>query len=318
MHNLILKNIEHRKLSSVNNTNQTKTQIADKLSAVTSLLFGALCWGIIWFPYRILAEAGISAVASSFYTYGIVLILAGIYFAKYWRGVFKLPISIVWLAIIAGWTNIAYVLAVIDGEVMRVMLLFYLSPLWTLILAHFWLKERTNFRGLMIISLSLLGAFIMLYDFSGQAGALPLPRNTAEWIALSSGMGFSLTNVITRKSTHLTVRTKSFAVWVGVFVMAILFMPFVKGAIPAPSYFSVNNWLVMLLIAILVIVATLVVQYGVTIVTATRASVLFLFELVVAAVASYYLAHEVMTWNEWLGGGLIVIAAVFAASNHND
>ena len=100
--------------------------------------------------------------------------------------------------------------------------------------------------------------------------------------------------------------------------MAALFMPFVKGTIPAPNSFSVSHWLIMLLIALLVIAATLLVQYGVTLITATRASVLFLFELVVAAVASYYLAHEVMSWNEWLGGGLIVVAAIFAAGNHND
>jgi drug/metabolite transporter (DMT)-like permease len=302
----------------VNNTNQTKTKIATSVSAVSSLLFGAACWGIIWFPYRILAEAGFSAIVSSFYTYSLVVILAGIYFAKHWRGLFNKPLSIVWLALVAGWTNLAYVLAVIDGEVMRVMLLFYLSPLWTLILAHFWLKERTNFRGIMIISLSLLGAFIMLYDFSGGAASLPLPRNTAEWIALSSGMGFSLTNVITRKSKHLTVRAKSFAVWLGVLVMAALFMPFIKQAIPLPNTFSVNNWLIMLLIAAIVISATLLVQYGVTLMTATRASVLFLFELVVAAVASYYLAHEMMAWNEWLGGALIVVAAIFSATNKDE
>jgi drug/metabolite transporter (DMT)-like permease len=114
------------------------------------------------------------------------------------------------------------------------------------------------------------------------------------------------------------VLTKSFAVWLGVFVVAILFMPFVAGAIPTPISISGHNWLLMLIIAILVMTATLLVQYGVTLITATRASVLFLFELVVAAVASYYLAHEVMTWNEWLGGGLIVVAAIFAATNNND
>ncbi len=302
----------------MNNTNQTKTKIATSVSAVSSLLFGAACWGIIWFPYRILAEAGFSAIVSSFYTYSLVVILAGIYFAKHWHGLFTKPFSIFWLALVAGWTNLAYVLAVIDGEVMRVMLLFYLSPLWTLILAHFWLKERTNFRGIMIISLSLLGAFIMLYDFSDGAASLPLPRNTAEWIALSSGMGFSLTNVITRKSKHLTVRAKSFAVWLGVLVMAALFMPFIKQAIPLPNTLSINNWLLMLLIAVLVIAATLLVQYGVTLMTATRASVLFLFELVVAAVASYYLAHEMMAWNEWLGGALIVVAAIFSATNKDE
>lgn len=307
----------------MNNSNQTKTQMATKLnaskiSAVASLLFGALCWGIIWFPYRLLAEAGFSAVVSSFYTYAIVIIFTSIYFAKYWRGLFTQPLSIFWLALVAGWTNLAYVLAVIDGEVMRVMLLFYLSPLWTLILAHFWLKERTNFRGIMIIGLSLLGAFIMLYDFSGQTASFPLPRNMSEWIALSAGIGFSLTNVITRKSDHLTVRTKSVAVWLGVLVMAALFLPFIEQDFPAPSTLSLNHWLLMTFIALLVIAATLLVQYGITLITAMRASVLFLFELVVAAVASYYLAHEVMTWNEWLGGALIVIAAIFSATNNQD
>ena len=39
-------------------------------------------------------------------------------------------------------------------------------------------------------------------------------------------------------------------------------------------------------------------------------AVIFLFELVVAAIASYYLANEVMTWNEWVGGLLIVAASL--------
>lgn len=305
-------------MSHNNNTNISKRRATSHPFAVFSLLFGALCWGIIWFPYRIMAEAGVTGVASSFYTYSIIIILTAIYSVRHWREIFKQPLSIIWLSIAAGWTNLAYVLAVIDGEVMRVMLLFYLSPLWTLILAHFWLKERTNLRGLMIIILSMLGAFIMLHDFSGPSGAWPLPKNTAEWIALSSGIGFSLTNVITRKSTHLSVRTKSFAVWLGVWVMALLLLPFVKEALPAPSSFGASQWLVMLIIALLVMTATLLVQYGITQITATRASVLFLFELVVAAVASYFLAHEVMTWNEWLGGVLIVIAAIFAAFNESD
>ena len=74
----------------------------------------------------------------------------------------------------------------------------------------------------------------------------------------------------------------------------------------------------MCLIAVLLVAVTLAVQYGVTQMSATRASVIFLFELVVAAVASYYLAHEVMTWNEWLGGSLIIAAALVAAFNHAD
>lgn len=298
--------------------NNPKPLAKSALLNSTSLLLAAVCWGVVWYPYRILANAGVAAVASSFYSYSTVLILAGIVCIKHWRGIFKLPLSILWLSLTAGWTNLAYVLAVIDGEVMRVMLLFYLSPLWTLILAHFWLKERIDKRGLMIMALSLTGAFIMLSDLTGKASVWPLPRNTAEWFALSSGIAFAISNVITRKSTHLTIRSKSFAVWVGVFLMAILAMPFVNETIPTPSFFSLNDGLVILAIALSLIAATLLTQYGITQMPATRASVLFLFELVVAAITSYFLAHETMEINEWIGGSLIAAASIFAALNHND
>jgi len=185
-----------------------------------------------------------------------------------------------------------------------------------LVLAHFFLDEKTHFAGVAAIVASLLGAFIMLHD--PALGSLPLPRNTAEWLALSSGFGFSLTNVITRKSSHLSLRAKSFALWIGVIVASLVAVPVMQVNFPSPLTFSLVNWLVMGGIALLLIAATLMVQYGVTKIQATRASVLFLFELVVAAIAAYYLANETMTINEWIGGALIVAAAVFAASNHKD
>lgn len=281
--------------------------------AIFGLLFGAVCWGIIWYPYRLMNEAGISGVASSFYTYSLAIFVGTIVFARHWRGILHLPSSIIWLSLVAGWTNLSYVLAIIDGEVMRVMLLFYLSPIWTLILAHFWLKEKTQLIGYVAIIASLLGAFIMLHD--PQLSRLPLPRNTAEWLALSSGMGFSLTNVITRKSSHLSLLAKSFAVWFGVVVVSLMFMPFVVLPFSSPATFTLENWLLIGLIALLLMAATLFVQFGVTQIAATRASVLFLFELVVAAVAAYLLANETMDINEWIGGSLIVFAALFTASN---
>lgn len=284
--------------------------------AVFGLLFGALCWGVVWYPYRIMSDAGVSGIVSSFYTYSIALLLAGLYSARYWRGMFQLPPGIVCLSLVAGWTNLSYVLAIIDGEVMRVMLLFYLSPLWTLILAHYWLKEETHLTGVIAIITSLLGAYIMLSK--PEAGWIPLPGNTAEWLALSSGFGFALTNVMTRKSVHLSLRAKSFAIWLGVIVVCLLAMPLMQVPLISPAALSVENWLVIGLIAVFLITATLLVQYGVTVIKATRASVLFLFELVVAAVAAYFLTDETMHLQELIGGALIVAASVFAAFNHRD
>ena len=156
----------------------------------------------------------------------------------------------------------------------------------------------------------------MLYD--PQVSQYPQPKNAAEWLALSSGIGFSLSNVITRKSSHLSLRAKSFAVWIGVLVVSLMFILIVKAPFPSPMSFSLANWLVLGFISLLLIGATLFVQYGLTKIKATRASVLFLFELVVASVAAYYLAHETMQSNEFIGGALIVVAGIFAASNHEE
>ena len=295
--------------------------------AIFGLLFGAFAWGLIWYPYRLMAEAGVSGVASSFYTYCLAALLAGAYFykhlIKHWRDSFKQPQTVLWIGLVAGWTNLSYVLAVIDGEVMRVMLLFYLSPLWTLLLARFWLQEPITKVGFISITIALVGAYIMLAGpFSEVASHVPLPRNTSEWLALSAGIGFSLTNVITRKSQHLSLLQKSFAVWLGVVIVAALCAPvlvhYYGQTFVAPSFFSLNNWLMMIMIALLLIAATMLVQFGVTQLTAVRASVLFLFELVVAAIASYYLAQEAMTLNEWLGGLLIIAGALTSALNHKD
>lgn len=279
-----------------------------------SLLFGAICWGIIWYPYRLLEMQGIVGMASSLYTYSIAAIFGSLLFVRSWKGLFKSPSSSFLLGVAAGWTNLSYVLAVINGEVMRVMFLFYLSPLWTLLLAHYWLKEPFSKRGVMTIVISLIGAFIMLSGlFNGHNIILPVPQSQSEWLALSAGIGFSFSNVITRRSIHLSLMEKSMAVWFGVAIMAFILMTTLHLTIPSPLMFKLNDLLLIGVISSVLIAVTVFVQYGVTRLSATRASVIFLFELVVASIASYYLAGERMQTHEWIGGAFIIAAALFAS-----
>lgn len=280
--------------------------------AVFGLLFGATMWGIIWYPYRLLADAGVSGFTSTFYTYAIAALFTSIAFAQHWRTLISPPQGVIQLALAAGFTNLCYVVAMIDGEVMRVMLLFYLCPIWTLLLAHFWLKERADIKDVAMILVSLLGASIMLYDAS-QPYNLPLPQSKSDWLGLFAGMGFALTNVITRKSAHLTIHAKTFAIWYGVLIVSFVGILLFGQDFKIPDEVtSLDGW-IMLLVGLMLIVNTCAVQYGVTHVTATRASIIFLFELVVAAIAAYYLAGEVMTINGWIGGAFIVSAAIYSA-----
>lgn len=281
--------------------------------AVFGLLFGASVWGIIWYPYRLLAQSGVPGVTASFYTYFIAMLIGCLVFRKQWRGLLLQPKSIGWLVLAAGWTNLSFVLAVIHGEVMRVTLLFYLSPIWTLILAHFWLKERAGLKEVLVILVSLLGASTMLYD-PLQPNSLPLPQSASDWLAVSAGLGFALTNVITRKSNHLSLVAKAFSIWGGVVLLSLLGMLLFGDNLVSPLSFSEVEWGIVLLVALMLFASALLVQYGVTHIAATSASVIFLFELVVAAVAAYLLAGEAMDLNEWVGGALIVFAAIYSST----
>lgn len=281
-----------------------------KYLAMSGLWYGAICWGLIWYPYRLLNEVGIAGAPASFFSYLIAIAIGCLLYFRRYRHVLHIPASAYWLCLIAGWTNLSYVLAVIDGEVMRVMLLFYLSPLWTLLLARVWLKERWYWPQLFAICLSLIGAWLMLTQ--GQP-VFPLPQSASDWLALSAGIGFSMTNVITRFSSHLTVAAKSMLVWLGVIVMSVVVMVWqhaLHTVFEASALIHAKQLVWLLIVAIMLVTATVFVQYGVTKIPAIQASVLFMFELIVAAVAAYVLADERLNMAEFLGGFCIVMAGV--------
>jgi len=140
----------------------------------------------------------------------------------------------------------------------------------------------------------------------------PLPENRAEWLGLSSGLMFALSNVLARKATHLDIRLKSFGVWSGAVALSLLPALWTPPAFHSLVTLAPQTWLLLAAIGATIFGVTLAVQYGLAHTPANQAIVIFLFELVVAAISSYYLAGEAMTTREWLGGAMIVAASLFS------
>jgi drug/metabolite transporter (DMT)-like permease len=213
------------------------------------------------------------------------------------------------MALAAGCCNLAYVLATIRGEVMQVMLLFYLAPLWTVVFARVLLGEKPGPAGYFVIALSLAGAVIML----GRTGLdMPLPRSGAEWLGLSSGIAFALTNVLSRKARHVDVAVRSLSVWAGVSLVALPVMLLIEDPVRSLRALDAYAWGLIALLAVVIFSVNLVVQYGLANTGANQAIVIFLSELVFAAVGSYVLASEAMTWRQWLGGAMVVAATLYS------
>lgn len=277
---------------------------------IAALLGGATIWGLLWYPYRLLEQAGISGSIATAITYLVALLLGLAAFGGSLRAprIFGGQVHLLLgIGLFAGWTNLAYVLGVIHGEVVRVLLLFYLAPLWTIAFARLLLDEKLSLHGYFVIALSLSGAIVMLWQ--PQTGFL-LPLSYGDWMGLSAGIMFALSNVLSRRNQFHSVQLKSLAVWMGVTLVALGYTLFGESAVP--SYVSTESGLLLLGLGIIVFGLSVMVQYGLNHVPANRAIVIMLFELVVAAVAAYFLTDEALTMKEWMGGAMIVSASLFS------
>lgn len=103
-------------------------------------------------------------------------------------------------------------LAILDGNVMRVLLLFYLSPVWAVLLGWVILGERVSARSLATLGVAMAGAVLLLWD---PVSGIPWPQHGSDWLALSAGFAFALSNVFVRKGQEASIAAKALAVWAG-------------------------------------------------------------------------------------------------------
>lgn len=269
-----------------------------------SILIGASLWGVIWYPLQLLEQGGLRGLWLVLAVYGAAL-CASLPFL--WRALPEFvarPGSLFFLMVAAGWTNIAFFEAVLGGNVLRALLLFYLSPLWAVVLGRLVLRETLTHTALWSLAVAMCGALFMLWN---PEMGLPWPQSRADWMALSSGFAFAVSNVLVRRMVGTTVAAKSLAVWAGVVLMALVAMALVS--VPVPSI-SASIFMGAVALGVLgILVMTLLVQYGVTHLPVHRSAVLALIELVAGAVSQQLLSDQAVGAHEWLGGLLIVAGA---------
>ncbi len=281
------------------------------LLPVFSLLLTATLWGLVWYPLRLLETQGLQGLWLSLSSYGAAL-LVGLPWLWSSRDEWVREGAVLALMTLAvGWCNVAFVIAILDGTVVRVLLLFYLSPLWALILGWLILGERPGASGILVFALAVSGAVIMLWN--PELG-LPWPRDEADWMAASSGLAFAFANVMVRKLKHAGMPAKASASWLGVVLVAAVWIMVVQEPVPTvePSVWlgsAMLGWLGF-------VVMTVTVIYGVTHMPVHRSAIILLFELVVGAVSSVLLTNEQVLLQEWIGGVLIIAAAWFSARAH--
>ena len=287
------------------------TPLAARLPILV-LLFSASLWGLGWWPLKQFAAAGLSGPVLALLTYGLVGLCTSILIWREraaWRVQSGVLLGIV---VIGGWANTAFVWAMVIGDVVRVMLLFYLSPVWSVLGGWLLLGEPLRPRRRWAVGMALVGLWLVL----GGSRAFEAPSSRADILALTAGLAFAGNNLLARAGQHIPVASKTVAVFVGCGVMAMLLMAQQGLALPPISLLASPLGLGVLAYGFIwLVVATATWQYGVTHLESGRAGIVLVVELLVAVASASWVAGTALAPMEWLGGTLIAAAALLEATD---
>jgi drug/metabolite transporter (DMT)-like permease len=281
------------------------------LLPVLALVFNAFVWGVSWWPFRRLEAMGLHPLWATALIYalsvGLITLWRPASWAQLWRA---RPLWVLVLA--AGTTNAAFNWGVTIGDVVRVVLLFYLMPLWAVLLARLLLGERLTPLAALRVALALAGAAIVLWP---ENGGWPLPNSLAELLGVIGGFAFALNNVMLRREAHQPETARALAMFLGGCVVAGLLALALgsQGLVPAPPA-PAWPWVgAALALGLTFLGGNLALQYGAARLSANATAVVMITEVVFASVSALALGAGVMTLPLAIGGALIIGAAVLAS-----
>ena len=280
------------------------TKNKSPLLPIISCLIAATLWGVLWYPLRVLEGMGIPGLWATLIIYLSALVPMWPLFWKQRHGLRSQRLLFVLIGIFAGWTNLAFILALLEGQVVRVLLLFNLLPIWTLILGLIFLHERPSPLAWCSLFISFIGALIILWQ---SDSSVVLQSKQVDLLAVSAGFAFAVNNVLVRKIGDIPIILKMGSAWLGVIVLTIAGI--VTMQIQPPVFSGASLALAIFVGCVGMSLMSFTALYGVTHLPVHRSASLMLFEVFVGAVSAALLTEEVLTARELMGGLLIIFAA---------
>lgn len=275
------------------------------LATVIVALSGVL-WGFYWVPVRALEALGLpgawGTVAMTFAA--VVLLLPAVVLQ---RTALAQSDRMALLSLAMGGAAFTlYSVGLIYGRVAIVILLFFLTPVWSALIGRYVMGWPTPRFRLWAILVGLAGLLTIL----GAEGEVPLPRGTGEWMALLGGVLWSVGSTGIRTRSTLGPALSAFVFALGAGVTALVLAPFLA---PLPEMPVPGGPLTVLELSLV----SGGLWWGLSIAALTwatmrlepaRVGILMMTEVLVGAVSAAVIAGEHLASMEIIGGVLILCA----------
>lgn len=271
---------------------------------VIVLLISSVGWGLTWLPLKYLASIGMTGLELVLIAFGaaaLVLLPMTYRERRQWRGNLRFLLLI---ALFGGFANLAFQTAIYHGEVIRVMILFYLLPVWSIVGGYLFLGEHIDRKRLLMVAVALVGAFLIL----GGPALFKTPPGWLDLLAIAAGFSFAMNNIVFRYSEPLPLTGKVNAVFVGCALMLLAYL--LTSQSTSTTLTITNTALTVVYGLVWIMLITFGTQWGVEQLEAGRASIILIMELVVAVISAAVILGETLSGMELLGGLMIVAAAL--------
>jgi drug/metabolite transporter (DMT)-like permease len=268
---------------------------------------GAL-WGFYWLPVRRLAEFGLSGAWGTLAIVAAAAVLLAPAVCKRRRQLAATrPLALASIAL-GGAAFVLYSVGFLYGRVAIVVLLFFLTPVWSTLLGRCVMGWPTPPMRLAAIAVGLAGLGLML----GADGGAPLPRGTGEWFALASGLLWSVATTGMRASAGPGPVGAAFVFAAGACVGALTLAPLLGPWPTAPAAGDVlpavawavcagGLWWALFMAGLMWATPRL---------EPARVGILLMAEVLVGTVSSAALAGERLGPLEIVGGMLVLVAGL--------
>ena len=288
----------------------TVPRAAHRALPALALTLNALTWGVSWWPFRELQARGLHPLWATVLIYAVAVLAITLWRRGAW-GELRRTRSLWLLVLASGTTNACFNWGVTVGDVVRVVLLFYLMPLWAVLLARLLLHEALTRAALLRVALALVGAAVVLWP---EQGGLPLPRTLPEWLGVLGGFTFALNNVLLRREAHQPEAARALAMFLGGAGVAGLLATtlLLQGAVPPPPAPATGWVLGGLAMGAAFLIGNMALQYGASRLPANVTAVVLITEVLFASISAVLLGAGIVTPMLALGGAFIVTAALLS------
>ena len=275
---------------------------------VVVLLVSSIGWGLTWLPLRHFESVGLASPLMIFIAFSsavIFLLPVMIYRKSEMLNGLRLLMLI---ALFGGMANLSFQSALYYGDVVRVMILFDLLPVWSVLGGRIFLGDRIDALMLLTLAAALTGGVLIL----GGAVIFSRAPDWLDLLAILSGFSFAMNNLVFRFAQSIPVINKVIAMFIGVAVFSGLFLLFNAEPVNLPS--PQTGLLAMSYGVVWLTLITLGTQWGVTRLEAGRASIIIVMELVAAVISAVLILGQALSFAELSGAVLVVTAALLEGS----